>query len=760
MRMVPQFSKAELEINDRVIRMFTEPMLELDTDMLRAYADKLHAEKMALMMQANAQREDLMSNAKFAIMLQELGIDPPMKVSPTWAKKPPEERKGDGMTYAFAKTDPGMQALAEHPDERVQILIAARLQNKTTIAEKGAERLISMASRGPATVYMKYSGASGTHRLSGGDKFNWQSMKRGSDLRNATMAPEGQMVVVGDSSNIEARVLDWLAGQDDMVQVYIDADNKVGPDIYCVIAGRIYKRDVTKADIQERQMGKVAKLGLGFGMGGDKFVSAVRGQAKDADGKPLIITRQFSQTVVDIYRDAHPQVRKLWKRGEDALKCIANGKIGMDVDYQGVVKTCKDGLIMPGGLRILFPDLKFIKGEGPFGGEWSFWNGKMREHIYGAKLVENCIAEGTLVLTDSGWLPIEQVSVYDLVHDGIDFVSHGGTIFKSVQQCISIDGVWMTPDHEVLTNEGWQTASQNPEPYRPDIRCAYSHSANGQRWEKAELGVSVSMRENNYTHWLRSDAGGEARGDTKLRMPAWTINIPQVDAARNVQTPSICGVAGDVRSMWITLPQGLQKLWRSRSNSMRALGRVIREFLGRYGANLYQRVNPGKNEQRQRVLAGELQMGYAYGASKQSSHQLAFGYTAPSSVDRNSKVNIVLPGPSGAPAFRVYDIMNAGPRQRFVVLGKEEPFVVHNCVQCLARIIVFDQCLITSKELTGIAKWVHSVHDEGVFVTHAFYAPYARDKLLGNMRIPPAWCPDLPLNSEGGFHQRYGKAKS
>lgn len=473
LRMLPHFSREELEINDRVVRMFTEPVFQLDPMMLRRYADQLRADKVAVMLQAGVQVEDLMSNDKFAACLQDLGIDPPLKISPAWLKKPAHERVGNGLTYAFAKTDLGIQALQEHPDERVQILVEARLKNKTTIAEKGAERLIAMAGRGAATVYLKYSGASGTHRLSGGDKFNWQSMKRGSDLRNAVMAPPGYKVVVGDSSNIEARMLDWLAGQDDMVQVYRDADAGTGPDMYCVIAERIYGHPINKKDFpDERQFGKVTKLGLGFGMGADKFVFAVRGQAKGKDGKPLVITQKFSNDVVNIYRGAHPQVKKLWKRGEDALKCILQGQIGLDVDFRGVVKTCEDGLLMPGGLKILFPDLQYERDTTKgWGGEYTFWNGKARERLYGPKVIENII-------------------------------------------------------------------------------------------------------------------------------------------------------------------------------------------------------------------------------------------------------------------------------------------------QCLARIVVFDQCRLTAKALNDVAKWAHSVHDEGVFVTPDFYAPYVQEVLQLHMRVSPVWAPDLPLNCEGGFNQRYGLAKS
>lgn len=461
MRMAPQFGRSEMELNDQLIRMFTEPTLLLDADMLAEYAKEIRAEKVTLMLQAGVQEADLMSNPKFAQVLMDIGVDPPMKVSPTTGLQ----------TYAFAKTDVGMQALQEHPDERVQILVEARLKNKTTIAERGAERLVAMSGRGPATVYLKYSGASGTHRFSGGDRFNWQSMKRGSKLRKAVKAPDGYVVVVGDSSNIEARMLDWLAGQDDMIEVYRAYDRGEGPDVYCVVAERIYKRPISKeSDPDERQMGKVAKLGLGYGMGWVKFILSVRGQARTKEGKPLVLSQQFAVFVVDVYRSAHQQVQKLWKRCDAAIEAIAKGLEGVAVDFRGVVKTCKDGLVMPGGLKILFPELKREKDPETGRMEWSFWNGKTRERIYGAKMCENII-------------------------------------------------------------------------------------------------------------------------------------------------------------------------------------------------------------------------------------------------------------------------------------------------QCLARLVVMEQCLATKKAVGKAAKWVHSVHDEGVFLCHAFVGPWVRDVLLACMRVSPSWAPDLPLNSEGGFHQRYGMAK-
>lgn len=380
--LVGNFTKAELQLNDHVVRMFTEPRLVLNLPKLERYVKTLGAEKTTLLLQAGVQVGDVMSNEKFATALRNIGIDPPLKISPATGKP----------TYAFAKTDPGIQALQEHPDPQVQVLIEARLKNKTTQAERMSERLIAMGGRGAATIYLKFSGAAGTHRLSAGDKINNQAWMRGGMVREAVEAAPGYKVVAGDSSNIEARMLDYLAGQMDMVDVYRKADAKLGPDMYCTIGGRIYGFEVIKGvHIFERQMGKVAKLGLGFGMGSEKFGISVRRQAKGEDGKPLILTHHASVKIVAIYRDAHPQVLKLWKRGEQALAAIANGNIGVDVDFRGIVKTCKDGLVLPGGVKILYPELKKEKNATTGWDEWTFWNGKLREHIYGPKVIENII---------------------------------------------------------------------------------------------------------------------------------------------------------------------------------------------------------------------------------------------------------------------------------------------------------------------------------------------------------------------------------
>lgn len=387
--LMPHFSLSELKLIDKLTRTFTEPVLQLDVSLLQQYSALLASSKASILKDAGVDVTTVMSADKFAAALEFLGVDPPVK----WSLK---QKK---WVYAFAKTDKAMEELAEHDDEAVQLLVAARLQNKTTIAETRANRMVDMQQRGGACLYYKYCGAEKTLRVAGGDKMNWQNLTRGSILRKAVMAPPGHVIVVGDSSNIEARILDTLAGQEDMVQAYRDYDAGIGPDIYCVMAGLIYQRVITKADEEERKAGKVVKLASGYGIGPEKTVRTFRTQAKK------IITLDEGTEFNKVYRRSHTQVLRLWARGEQALWHILRKQHDLAVDQRGIIVTCEDGLLLPNGLKIRYPDLKyhgakdFSDPDKPSG--FSYWDGKMDVYIYGAKVIENiCQALARIVVMD------------------------------------------------------------------------------------------------------------------------------------------------------------------------------------------------------------------------------------------------------------------------------------------------------------------------------------------------------------------------
>ena len=129
-------------------------------------------------------RESLMSNPKFAELLRQCGVEPPTKISPTTGKE----------TLALAKSDEEFKALAEHPDERVQALVAARLGNKSTLEETRTERFIAISKRGSMPVPLQYYAAH-TGRWGGTDKINLQNLpSRGENankLKKAIVAPPG-----------------------------------------------------------------------------------------------------------------------------------------------------------------------------------------------------------------------------------------------------------------------------------------------------------------------------------------------------------------------------------------------------------------------------------------------------------------------------------------------------------------------------------------------------------------------------------------
>lgn len=295
---LPGFPRAELWSIDTTIRMFTEPSFDGDLDALEKTLIEERKRKAALLSKVaesageNA-AEVLGSSDKFAALLKTFGVDPPTKVN----------KKGTARIRAFAKTDPGMQELLEHPDDEIRFLAEARLSVKSTIVETRTERLIGIAKRGRVPFYLKYCGAH-THRWSGGDKMNPQNFNRGGALRDAIIVPEGYVLVVADSGQIEARVTAWLARQTDLLDTFRRNDEQtriykeafserekvlgreaskeeakeidkalaaIGieeGDFYSDVGQNFFGKKLSKKETpSERQISKALALGLGFGMG-------------------------------------------------------------------------------------------------------------------------------------------------------------------------------------------------------------------------------------------------------------------------------------------------------------------------------------------------------------------------------------------------------------------------------------------------------------------------------------------------------------
>jgi DNA polymerase len=554
------------------------------------------AKKDALMSKLNYEKADLMSNPKLAELLEFHGVIPPQKVSFTTGK----------MTYAFAKSDEAFKALLDHENPQVQAIVAARLGVKSTLEETRTERFIRIAERGTLPVPLRYYAAH-TGRWGGDDKVNLQNLPRKSMLKKAMKAPEGYTFIDCDSSQIEARTLAWLAGQDDLVAAF-----DRGEDVYKIMASRIYNKPIEEVTDGERFVGKTTILG--------------------------------------------------------------------------------------------------------------------------------CLAEGTLVLTDRGWVVIEEVSTSDQLWDGEEWVCHQGLVQKGTKETLSLCGLWLTPDHKVLCGTQWLEAQSVVRDERTlsqaldtgAVSWLYPTTIEGtnlitsasslEQTTTLTVEKSVSCRRNLMTYdityagprnryTVATDAGpiivhncGYGMGAAKFQaqLKNFGVELPL----------SECQFIIDVYRK--TYPK-ITALWTQASRALQALMRQSVAPLGREGAlqldllgirlpnSMYIRYNNLRNE-----------------VSK--------------ITGREEIVYDVKKGRSVIPT-RIYG-------------GK----VVENVCQALARIVIGEQMLMIARRY----KVVMTVHDAVGVIAKQAEAGQARSFVEACMRIRPKWAAELPLNCESKMGASYG----
>ena len=396
------FPKSELKLIDLTLRMFTEPTIGLDRERLETHLEKTQLMKEDLLKSAGVEdKADLMSNPKFAALLGKFGVPCPMKISPTTGN----------MTYALAKSDQGMKDLLEDDDPHVQALAAARLGVKSTLEETRTQRFIDIAGRGLLPVPVRYYAAH-TGRWGGDDKINLQNLpSRGPNakaLKKCIVAPEGYSIVESDSSQIEARMLAWLAGQDDVVQTFASKG-----DVYKKMASAIYNVDEADVTKDQRFVGKTTVLGAGYGMGGEKFQLALKNSGVD-------ITKGEAAKIIGIYRETNDMISNMWKQAGSMLRYMVRGD-AMPFGKDGVlgVDTYAPGIVLPNGLLIRYDELEEAENE-KGGTEYSYKTRMGRTRIYGGKVVENVTqALARLIIGEQMLRISKKYRVVLTVHDSI-----------------------------------------------------------------------------------------------------------------------------------------------------------------------------------------------------------------------------------------------------------------------------------------------------------------------------------------------------
>ena len=417
------FPQVELRLIDLTIRMFTEPSLALDLQVLGDHLESVQYMKENAL--GGYDKEDLMSNQKFAAMLTVLGVTPPTKISLTTGRE----------TLAFSKTDEEFKALLEHEDLRVQSLVAARLGTKSTIEETRTERFIGIAKRGLMPVPLRYYAAH-TGRWGGDDKLNLQNIPRNSPLKHAIFAPEGYMMIDSDSSQIEARTLAWLAEQNDLVEAF-----DRGEDVYKIMATAIYNKPISEITKDERFVGKTTILGAGYGMGSAKFQMQLKNFGVE-------VSSEEAKRIIDTYRATYPKITALWKEAGTALDAILRGS-AMGLGRDGVLKIeGKEGILLPNGLWLRYPNLRKRTEEGKTELVYDTKKGKatIPNRIYGGKVIENvCQALARIVIGEQMLLIAKKYKVVMTVHDAIACIvpkAEVETAQEYVEMCMKVRPKW------------------------------------------------------------------------------------------------------------------------------------------------------------------------------------------------------------------------------------------------------------------------------------------------------------------------------
>jgi len=448
------YNAEELWQIDSTIRMLVEPKFMLSRQVLdKALSDVRIQKQQALAQMASVLyemevddnpaveevvRSKLASTAHFSKLLRARGVRVPMKQSPS----NPEKR-----IPALSKTDEAFLALQEHEDPVVALAASTRLDVKSTILETRLESFLTTgkALRGRLPIPLHYCGADTTGRWSG-FMYNPQNLPRidpskpklSDALRKSMVAPPGYKVVVADLSGIELRVNHFLWKVPSSMALYQASPDKA--DLYKDFAHRLYRVELEEVTKPQRQIGKVAHLGLGFGAGGGAFQKV----AKTMGGIDLSL--EAAQAITTQWRDAYEDIVLGWRRCHEMLQFISQGD-RLTIDPWELMETSAEGIHLPSGRVIRYPLLREEVNENGRS-EWVYGTGRHQARIYAGKVTENCVqALARDVIAGNAYQMYKQTKLRPslAVHDELVYIvpeSDAVAALETLQTIMRTPPVW------------------------------------------------------------------------------------------------------------------------------------------------------------------------------------------------------------------------------------------------------------------------------------------------------------------------------
>ena len=481
------------------------------------------------------------------------------------------------------------------------------------------------------------------------------------------------------------------------------------------------------------------------------------------------------QPLVDAWRAANPHIVQFWYALGNAASEVIEKHNSVRVGKVKVYWQDNRLLIrLPSGRDLCYLSPRFVTnrfGSRGIGYLAASANGKMEmQETFGGKIVENCLAEGTLVITNFGLVPIEHISASHLVWDGEAFVHHGGVLSKGVQPTICVNGIWMTTEHKILTEKGMAACGQSEGLNWASVQLPDGFEEGGkQQTRQTDVEMQMRLRQRDCGSGILSQQKRQKISSAFVRMHEKQADQPGTDKAWHEPPSRICGVAFYEAAVRRPTASGVPKLWGTRNQSVRRMAAQLRNVLARHGTNVQAGFGTGSDRQRQGILRRKLSLGRTQnqrpkpqgnevdrhtlwqnvggGAVRTNGHWRNDDFVSIGSqvADRISMCKTRLPK-------CVYDIRNCGPRHRFAVWANGHARVVSNCTQAIARDLLAHA--MQNLEVAGYPIVFH-VHDEAVMEV-----PIGQDgveEACRIMAIPPDWAQDLPLRADGEEMEFYRK---
>ena len=244
-------------------------------------------------------------------------------------------------------------------------------------------------------------------------------------LRSMLIAEDGHRLMFADYSAIEARVLAWIAGQTDLVETF-----RNGGDVYKEMASAIYNVNVENVTDGQRQVGKMAILGCGYGMGGKRF-------AEQCATMGINVDEDEAKRIVSVYREKNNRIARYWRDSENEFVEM--------VKEAGRVRSVE--LPLPSGRSLTYHNPRIIQRETPWGAmrdtaQVDTLNSVTRQWvsqiIWGGLLTENVVQATArdLMATAMMALELKGYNVILSVHDEI--ISEVPDDFGSLEEMIEI----------------------------------------------------------------------------------------------------------------------------------------------------------------------------------------------------------------------------------------------------------------------------------------------------------------------------------